>query len=415
MKRLFILLFCTLTSFFATAQTNNSPFGDVNNDGVTNTADVVAIYNYIITGENPNLFLYYFTSDNLTIETVDTNGSPHFQNANGDDVVLKNEFLGEGRGCRLTLSEPVIKIMGLNGTNLTKINIPSTVTRIGSGSFYDYPFAYTQLDTIIFPNSVTFIGPEAFENCHQLKYAKIGSGLKDALGNLFCQCFSLKHVEIDGSNLETINSSMYANSNSVWPIFNECTALETIHFGTLKRLTYIASNTFKNCVSLKDLRMPDMSISFDISSCTALSRSALITLFKDLATVTTSPAITLGETNLAKLKDDDIKILTSKGWRVPGWGDFEEDFDENKVTANRTGTSQTVTESGTYYGVTWTITNSNKKPIHIVSIAGNTEIACDIAAGESKEIKLYGNTAYIQNYMQKMIFTADSQQYEKQI
>lgn len=177
----------------------------------------------------------------------------------------------------------------------------------------------------------------------------------------------------------------------------------------------MASNTFKNCVSVKDLRMPDMSISFDISPCTSLSRSALVTLFKDLATVTTSPSITLGEGNLAKLTDDDIQILVSKGWRVPGWGDFEEDFDENQVTANRTGTSQTATSSGTYYGVTWTITNSSKLPIHIVSIAGNTDIACDIAAGASKDIQLYGSTAYIQNYMQKMIFTADSKQYEKQI
>ena len=414
MKTKSILLYALSLLFpmFATAQT---PFGDVNHDGVTNTGDVVAIYNYIITGENPNLFLYYNTSDNLTIETVGTDGSPHFQNANGDDVVLKNEFLGEGKGCRLTLSEPVIKIMGLGETNLTKINIPSTVTRIGSGSFYDYPFAGTQLDTIIIPNSVTFIGPEAFERCHQLKYAKIGSGLKDALGHMFAGCESLICVEFDGSNLESINSSMYSNSNSLWPIFGGGTKVKIVRFGTLKKLTYIASNTFDDCSSLTELRMPDMSISFNISSCTALSRSALVTLFKDLATVTTSPAITLGETNLAKLKDDDIKILTSKGWRVPGWGDFEDDFDENKVTANRTGTSQTVTESGTYYGVTWTITNSSKLPIHIVSIAGNTEIACDIAAGASKDIKLYGNTAYIQNYMQKLIFTVDGKQYEKQI
>ena len=414
MKRLTFILTCLLAPLFATAQTD-APFGDVNNDGVTNTADIVAIYNYIITGENPNLFLYYSTPDVYTIETTDENGTPCFQNANGDDVVLKNEFLGEGKGCRLTLSEPVIKIMGLHDMNISKIKIPSTVTRIGSGSFYDYPFAETQLDTIIIPNSVTFIGPEAFERCHKLKYAKIGSGVKDALGHMFASCESLECVEFDGSNLESINSSMYSNSNSLWPIFGGNSNVNIVRFKTLRKLTYFASNTFGGCSSLKELRMPDMGISFDISPCTSLSRSALVTLFKDLATVTTSPSITLGEDNLAKLTDNDIQILISKGWRVPGWGDFEEDFDENKITAPRTGTSQTVTSSGTYYGVQWTITNSSKLPIHVVSIAGNTDIACDIAAGESKEIKLYGSTTYIQNYMQKLIFTADGKQYEKQI
>ena len=86
-----------------------------------------------------------------------------------------------------------------------------------------------------------------------------------------------------------------------------------------------------------------------------------------------------------------------------------------RVLGNRTGQSTTITSSGTYYGVTWTIVNNYPKTVHIVSIAGNTDIARDLAPGESTDITLYGSSAYIQNYMQKLIFTVEDKQYEKQI
>ena len=89
MKRLFILLFCTLTSFFATAQTNDSPFGDVNKDGVTNSADVVAIYNYIITGEKPGLTIV------TDLATRSVGGITYYYYDNNHPTILSNlDFTG---------------------------------------------------------------------------------------------------------------------------------------------------------------------------------------------------------------------------------------------------------------------------------------------------------------------------------
>ncbi len=50
-----------------------------------------------------------------------------------------------------------------------------------------------------------------------------------------------------------------------------------------------------------------------------LTKSSLIEFFENLGRRTgnhTQPPITLGETNYAKLTDDDIKIATDKGWTV---------------------------------------------------------------------------------------------------
>ena len=365
-----------LAPLFATAQTDDAPFGDLNNDGVTNTADVMAIYNYIITGEKPGYYLYYTTSDNKIIDLENVDKAPAFSNANGEDVVLKNEFLGEGKGCRLTLSEPVTRIMGLDHQKITKITIPNSVTQIGSGAFYDYPFTLTLLDTIIIPNSVTFIGPEAFERCYNLRYAKVGSGLKDALGHLFADCGSLNTVEFDGSNLETINSGMYANTDRYWSIFDDSPNVKHIRFGTLRKLNFIASNTFSELVNLEELRMPDMSISFDISDCTSLSRGALVTLFKDLATVSTTQSITLGDTNLSKLKQEDIDILTAKGWNAPGWVD-DKPIKNKTFTVNGVTFNMIAVEGGTFQ-MGSTYIDDKEKPIHYVTLSnfyiGETEV-----------------------------------------
>ena len=76
---------------------------------------------------------------------------------------------------------------------------------------------------------------------------------------------------------------------------------------------------FQNCTSLKELKFYNISDSINISSCTEMTRDALVEVLNNLSDVRSNIEVapkkcTLGETNLAKLTDEDKAIATNKGW-----------------------------------------------------------------------------------------------------
>ena len=82
------------------------------------------------------------------------------------------------------------------------------------------------------------------------------------------------------------------------------------------------------------------------------------------------------------------------------------------VSMVRTGTSYSVSSYGARYSVTFTIYNNSPETIHIVSLAGVTDgVAQDLAGGSSISISLSGPTAYIQNFLQKLIYTYKGKEY----
>lgn len=80
------------------------------------------------------------------------------------------------------------------------------------------------------------------------------------------------------------------------------------------------------------------------------------------------------------------------------------------VTVSRTGQGTTVTGSGTYYTVTFSIKNSSTETIHLVSLAG-VSIDRDLEAGATYSTTLQGSTTYIQNYYQELVFTYKGKSY----
>lgn len=85
------------------------------------------------------------------------------------------------------------------------------------------------------------------------------------------------------------------------------------------------------------------------------------------------------------------------------------------ISMQRTGSSYVVSPYGTRYSVTFTIYNNSPETIHIVSLAGVTEgVSQDLAGRTSVSITLTGTTAYIQNYMQTLIYTYKGRQYSLQ-
>ena len=76
------------------------------------------------------------------------------------------------------------------------------------------------------------------------------------------------------------------------------------------------SGMFGYCPNLEAIHMHGMKVSFNISESTKFTREALVEILNNLATVTTSPTLTMGSKNLAKLTDADKAIATGKGWKL---------------------------------------------------------------------------------------------------
>lgn len=60
-----------------------------------------------------------------------------------------------------------------------------------------------------------------------------------------------------------------------------------------------------------------LKVNFDLSYCTLLTKESILNVINEAADVTASPkSIYLGETNLAKLTDEEKAIATNKGWTL---------------------------------------------------------------------------------------------------
>ena len=137
----------------------------------------------------------------------------------------------------------------LTGTNLTTINLPSTLIEIGEGALSSTP-----LTQIIIPESVTTIGMGAFSNCDGLTTITIPSGVKTLSSHVFSNCDKLISANI--TNISVINEYTFSQCNELQNIlisenlseiknsaFNGCSALQSFSFGD--KLSLIGDNAFK--------------------------------------------------------------------------------------------------------------------------------------------------------------------------
>ena len=164
--------------------------------------------------------------------------------------------------------------------NSNQINIPNTVTSIGSYAFYNTAIC----GPLYIPNSVTEIGEGAFENCMNLNFLSLQSNLK-RIGNrafkacrfsgrltipnsvteigdyAFYKCNSFNKDLILSENLKKIGSYAFAGCkkfsegnltipNSVTEIgdgaFSDCSSFRK-ELKLSENLTKIGKDVFKNC------------------------------------------------------------------------------------------------------------------------------------------------------------------------
>lgn len=74
---------------------------------------------------------------------------------------------------------------------------------------------------------------------------------------------------------------------------------------------------FNGCSSLETIHMINVNANLNISSSTKFTREALLEIIGNLKAQTSgNKTLTMGETNLAKLTDEDKAIATNKGWTL---------------------------------------------------------------------------------------------------
>ena len=156
-------------------------------------------------------------------------------------------------------------------TALSSVVIPNSVTSIGKGTFWNCTF----LSSIVIPNSVTSIEKQAFDGCTSLSSIVIPDSVTDIGESAFSGCTSLSSVVIPNS-VKSIGESAFSSCTSLsgivipnsvksigYRMFSSCTSLSSIVIPN--SVTSIEDSAFWDCTSLFSIIIPDSVTS--IGSC----------------------------------------------------------------------------------------------------------------------------------------------------
>ena len=163
--------------------------------------------------------------------------------------------------------------------SLTSINLPSTMTSIGT-----HAFSTNLLTSITIPESVTSIGNSVFSGCYNLTSISIPEGVTSIGDYMFNGCTSLTSINIPkgvtsigrGSFVGCTSLTSFNIPEGVTSIgeraFEGCTSLTSINIP--KGVTSIGENAFNYCTSLTSINLPSTLISIDnlvFKECTSLT------------------------------------------------------------------------------------------------------------------------------------------------
>ena len=120
--------------------------------------------------------------------------------------------LTEENGEKIVITKGVKRISrrafrGSGTTYIRKIEIPNTVTAIGTAAF-----TYKRIKTIELPNSVKYMGESVFSYCSELSQVKLSERLKVLPEDTFWGCKSLKQITIPES-ITKLEMDPFVNCN----------------------------------------------------------------------------------------------------------------------------------------------------------------------------------------------------------
>lgn len=167
------------------------------------------------------------------LENVEINGSLSAipDSAFYSNTKLKNAVLGEG-----------IEIIGNKAFDqciaLEEINIPDSVTEIGSNTF-----TYSSLAYIPLGKGQTEIPDSYMTGCKNLREVILPDGIVYIGESAFSNCGKIETVNIPDSVTDMGKSA-----------FKECISISDVHIGA--GLTYIPDSAFESCKSIKSIDIP---------------------------------------------------------------------------------------------------------------------------------------------------------------
>jgi len=216
---------------------------------------------------------FYGTGDIYEFGTYDVPWGSY-----GQDGMIKRAVIGEGivklEGnyfclCKgfdtAVLSDTVESITGtfFNCSSLRTVIMSENIKSIGKETF---AYCYA-LEDISLPESLTFIGENAFRSCRNLKQVYIPDSIKSIESGVFAYCNALESVEF-AEDLEEIGREGFRNCTSlesfVMPdtvvsmgsyAFYGCRSLTEIKLSD--SLRGISSSAFEKCTSLKKITIPE--------------------------------------------------------------------------------------------------------------------------------------------------------------
>ena len=179
---------------------------------------------YTVTSIKAQAFAYSERISGITIpSTIKSIGEGAFSLSYGSEVVFSDVHISDLEAwCNIDFvgyeSNPLsrAKNLYLNGTLVTDVVIPNSVTEVKNYAFYQcrglksvtlhadvtsigsYAFYYCSgLTSIEIPNSVSNIGEQAFYGCSGLTDITIGTGVTSVGSSAFGNCTSLKGIHIN--------------------------------------------------------------------------------------------------------------------------------------------------------------------------------------------------------------------------
>ena len=161
----------------------------------------------------------------------------------------------------------------LNGTEVTALSIPSTVTAIKQRAFYKFHY----ITSVTIPNSVTSIGERAFYYCSGLTSFTIPDSVTNINQDAFQGCTGLTSIAVDSGNSyydsrdncnaiihTSDNTLLFGCKNTVIPstvttigesAFQDCTVLTSITIPN--SVTTIGESAFAGCTGLTSITIPN--------------------------------------------------------------------------------------------------------------------------------------------------------------
>lgn len=169
-----------------------------------------------------------------------------------------------------------------------------------------------------------------FKNCYSLESVSLNISTNFQLANeIFYGCLSVDTISVQNAGdtdftyafgrcfkLENFTLTFADNSSCSFSYaFNESYGIKEIVL--TNNCSQLNATDFANyCNSLEKIRLPNLSNNLSVSG-TKLSRTAIVDLFNDLATVGVYRTISISNTpGTADLTPSDLLIATNKGWTV---------------------------------------------------------------------------------------------------